>query len=98
RGIRGLRFPTFCYGSYAQDQGPRGKVIDFRVPVEIGQVLVAPGDVVFGDIDGVCIVPAAAVEEAFSRAVEKVRGEDQVRQALENGMSTAEAFSKFGIM
>jgi regulator of RNase E activity RraA len=98
RGIRGLRFPTFCYGSYAQDQGPRGKVIDFRVPVEIGQVRVEPGDVVFGDLDGVCVVPAAAVEEAFSRAIEKVRGEDLVRQALQNGMSTAEAFTTFGIM
>jgi regulator of RNase E activity RraA len=98
RGIRALQFPTFCYGSYAQDQGPRGKVIDFRVPVEIGQVRVEPGDVVFGDLDGVCVVPAAAVEEAFSRAIEKVRGEDLVRQALQNGMSAAEAFSTFGIM
>lgn len=97
-GIRRLRFPTFCYGSYAQDQGPRGKVIDFRVPLEIGQTWVEPGDVVFGDIDGVCVVPAPAVEEAFGRAIEKVRGEHLVRQALESGMSTVEAFATYGIM
>ena len=30
-GIEALGFPTFCRGLYAQDQGPRGKVIDFRV-------------------------------------------------------------------
>src|SRR3712207_8687506 len=34
RGILKLSFPTFSYGGYAQDQGPRGKVIDFRVPLE----------------------------------------------------------------
>ncbi len=98
RGIRRLKYPTFCYGSYAQDQGPRGKVIDFRAPLEIGQVRVEPGDVVFGDIDGVCIVPAMAVEEAFRRALEKVRGEGLVRKALEAGMSTVEAFATYGIM
>jgi regulator of RNase E activity RraA len=98
RGIRRLRFPTFCHGSYAQDQGPRGKVIDFRVPLEIGQVRIEPGDVVFGDVDGVCVIPAAAVDEACTRALEKVRGEDLVRRAIEDGMSTAEAFKTFGIM
>jgi regulator of RNase E activity RraA len=98
RGILHLGFPTFAHGRYAQDQGPRGKVIDFRVPVESGGVRVAPGDVVFGDLDGVCIVPAAAVEEAFRRALEKVRGEHQVREAIEAGMSSEEAFRTFGIM
>jgi regulator of RNase E activity RraA len=97
-GIRQLGFPTFSYGSYAQDQGPRGKVIDFRVPLEIGQVRIEPGDLVFGDIDGVLIVPAAAIDEAFQRAVEKVRGEHQVRTAIENGMSASDAFTTYGIM
>lgn len=97
-GIRKLRFPTFCHGSYAQDQGPRGKVIDFRVPIEIGQVRVIPGDLVFGDVDGICVVPAAAVEETFSRAFEKARGENVVRQAILDGMSTVEAFARYGIM
>ncbi len=35
-GILKLNFPTFAWGRYAQDQGPRGKVIDFRCPIEIG--------------------------------------------------------------
>jgi regulator of RNase E activity RraA len=98
RGILRVNFPTFAHGRYAQDQGARGKVIDFRVPLEIGQVLVEPGDIVFGDLDGVCIVPAAAAEEAFRRALEKVRGEQLVREALEAGMSAADAFATYGIM
>lgn len=97
-GIRSLGFPTFCHGSYAQDQGPRGKVLDFRVPLEIGQVRIEPGDVLFGDVDGVCAIPSAAVHEAFRAALEKVRGEHLVRLAIEEGMSTVEAFATFGIM
>ena len=97
-GILRLGFPTFSYGGYAQDQGPRGKVIDFRVPLEIGSVRIAPGDVVFGDRDGICVIPHQAEEEAFRRALEKVRGERLVRQALEAGDSATEAFARYGIM
>ena len=97
-GILAQDFPTFGYGSYAQDQGPRGKVIDFRVPVAIADVRVMPGDVVFGDRDGVLIIPRAAEVEAFTRALEKVRGEHLVRQAIAGGMSASDAFAKFGIM
>src|SRR5215211_6944275 len=43
RGILGLAFPTFSYGRYAQDQGPRGKVIDYRCPIEINGVRITPG-------------------------------------------------------
>ena len=97
-GILRLGFPTFCFGSYAQDQGPRGKVIDFRTPLEIDAVRVNPGDIVFGDRDGVCVIPRQAEEEALRRALEKVRGEQLVRQALENGESASAAFARFGIM
>ncbi len=93
-----LGFPTFSYGGYAQDQGPRGKVIDYRVPIEIDGVRVNPGDVIYGDRDGVLVVPSEVVVEAFSGAIEKARGEQLVKKALEEGMSTVAAFDKFGIM
>jgi regulator of RNase E activity RraA len=97
-GILELGFPTFAYGSYAQDQSPRGKVIDFRCAVEIGGVRVDPGDIVFGDIDGVCTVPRKAEREVFVRALEKARGEKRVQDAIREGMSAQEAFDRFGIL
>ncbi len=97
-GILRLGFPTFCFGGYAQDQGPRGKVIDFRTPIEIGAVRIDSGDIVFGDRDGICVIPREAEHEAFQRALEKVRGEQLVRQALEAGESASDAFARFGIM
>lgn len=93
-----LNFPTFSKGSYAQDQGPRGKVIDYRVPIEFGGIPVKPGDIVFGDLDGVLVIPRETEREAFSGAIRKAREENKVRKALEAGMSSVEAFDKFGIM
>ena len=98
RGILQLKFPSFSYGNYAQDQAPRGKVIDFRVPIEIKGVLVNPGDIVVGDIDGVCIVPKQHEVEVMSRALEKARGEKMVQKKILEGMSAKEAFDKYGIM
>lgn len=97
-GILKLNFPCFSYGPYAQDQAPRGKVIDYRVPIEINGVTVNDGDMVIGDIDGVCIVPRAIEEEVFTRALEKARGERIVLKKIQEGMPSREAFDKYGIM
>lgn len=96
--IESLDFPTFSIGTYAQDQGPRGKVIDYRIPIEFNGIKVNPGDIVYGDRDGLLIVPKEAEKEAFEGAIDKAFGEQYVKEALENGMSTVDAFKKFGIM
>ncbi len=96
--VLNLNFPTFSFGGYAQDQGPRGKVVDYHVLIEIEGIKVNPGDIVYGDRDGVVIVPKEVEQEAFIGAIEKARGEQLVKKALEQGMSTVDAFKKFGIM
>ena len=96
--IERLGFPVASIGSYAQDQGPRGKVIDWRVPIEIEGVRINPGDVIFGDRDGVLVVPQDKVDEAFIGAFDKAAGENKVLTALQQGMPTVEAFATFGIM
>lgn len=98
RGILKLGFPTFSYGRYAQDQRPRGKVVDFRCPIEVGGVRVNPGDIVFGDLDGVCIIPRAIEADALAGAFEKANGEKRVFKAISGGMLAQEAWDTFGIM
>jgi len=98
KAILDLNFPTFSWGPYGQDSSPRYKVVDFRVPLEIGAVRLHPGDILFGDIDGVCLIPIQAANEVFAKAIEKVRGEKLVRKALEDGSSAVAAFEKHGIM
>lgn len=96
--IERLQFPIASFGSYAQDQGVRGKVIDWRVPIEVDGVLVRNGDIVYGDRDGILIIPQEIAEEAFIGAFIKAEGENEVLKALQDGMSTVDAFEKFGIM
>ena len=98
RAILKLDFPTFAFGSYGQDSAPRYKVHDFRVPIEIGGVRISPGDIIFGDIDGVLLVPAEVEREVFTKALEKARGEKMVKKELEAGSSAVAAFAKHGIM
>jgi 4-hydroxy-4-methyl-2-oxoglutarate aldolase len=98
RAIRDMAFPCFARGIYAQDQRGRGRVIAYRTPVEIGGVRVEPGDIVFGDADGVVVVPSRVERDVVTRALEKVTGEHRVREAIEGGMSAAEVFRRFGIL
>jgi regulator of RNase E activity RraA len=98
RGILQLGFPMFSMGRYAQDQRPRGKVIDLRCQIRFGEVRVSPGDLIFGDLDGVCIVPRAIEEETIAKALEKARGERMVFEAIQGGMLAQAAWDKYGIM
>ena len=53
---------------------------------------VCPGDILFGDLDGLLVVPRGAEKEAITRALEKARAKNTVREAIEAGMSKVEAF------
>lgn len=91
-------WPVFSCGCYAQDSSVRTQVVQFRCNVEIGQVTVHPGDILFGDIDGVLVIPKEVAAEVIEKALEKAAGEKLVRKAIEGGMSATEAFAKFGIL
>lgn len=91
-------FPVFATARWAQDSSIRTNVIDFRCTIEIGGVIIHDGDLVFGDMDGVLIIPRDAADECIRRALEKAAGEKLVRKAIEGGMSVTEAFAKFGIL
>ena len=83
-GIEALGFPAFCRGLCAQDIRPRCKVIDFRTSIEIGRVRIAPGDLMFGDGEGVLVIPAGA--------------EREVVVAIRGGMSARKAFDIYGVL
>jgi 4-hydroxy-4-methyl-2-oxoglutarate aldolase len=96
RQVLEQNFPVFSMGRDAQGSGYRNKVIAYRVPVEIGNIKINPGDLVFGDIDGVVVVPKEIEEKAITITLEKVRGERDIRAAVERGMSAVDAMSEYG--
>lgn len=97
-GILALGFPCFSRGSYSQDQAPRGRVVDYRVPVDVCGVHVEPGDLVFGDRDGTVVIPKALEKEVIERAWLKATGEKTTGDAIRRGLSAQEAFARYKIM
>jgi len=91
-------WPVFSHGSYAQDAAVRGRVIDYRCPVEIQGTRIDPGDLIFGDTDGVVVIPKRLERDAIQAALAKARGEKVVRKEIEGGMSSTEAFKKYEIL
>jgi regulator of RNase E activity RraA len=96
--IKEMGFPVFHSGIHPADSLGRIDVTAHDVPVSCGGVLVHPGDLVLADQDGVVVMPLGIAEKVLQLAEEKVSGENLVRKALAGGMSTAEAFAKYGIL
>lgn len=98
RAIRALCFPVFAGGIGPLDTKGRGKVVAIDVPIECGGVAVRSGDLVFGDADGVVVIPREVEGEVLRAAFEKVAGEDRTRAALERGEKLADVFARHGIL
>jgi 4-hydroxy-4-methyl-2-oxoglutarate aldolase len=80
------RFPVFCRGIHPIDAFGRWQIVAYQVPVMLdgieGKVPVHPGDFVFGDPDGVLIIPEAIAEPVCTAAEQRLAREDEVRQRL----------------
>jgi 4-hydroxy-4-methyl-2-oxoglutarate aldolase len=98
RAIREMRFPVFHGGIGPLDSKGRGEVCAIDVPIECAGVTVNPGDLVFGDADGVVVVPQPVVTQTVSKALEKVEGEDRTRDELKRGARLADVFDKYGVL
>jgi regulator of RNase E activity RraA len=98
RLIREMRFPVFAGAIGPLDSKGRGEVSAIDVPVECGSVPVAPGDWVFGDVDGVVVIPRELGEKAIELALKKVAAETTVRAELAAGEPLATVFARHGIL
>ncbi len=98
KAIRALGFPVFHGGIGPLDSKARGEVCAIDVPIECAGVTVNPGDLVFGDADGVIVVPQPIVKQALTLALEKVEGEDRTRTELQQGARLADVFKKYGVL
>jgi regulator of RNase E activity RraA len=93
-----MDFPVFAAGLSPLDSRGRLDGVSHGEPIIIGPCTIRPGDWVFGDIDGVVIVPAALADQAFAQALAKITGENQVREELARGRSAQEVFAEYGIL
>ena len=91
-------FPVFSTGRFAQDSRVRTIVQAYRVPIEIEGVRIYPGDLIFGDLDGIVVIPRQHERTVIEKALAKADAENLVRQAVEAGMGATAAFKKYGVL
>ncbi|MEQ9409602.1 MAG: RraA family protein [Fuerstiella sp.] len=96
--IRQLKFPVMARGTSIYDSKDRQRVIDCDVPVQIDGVVFSPGDLVLADEDGVVVVPQKVEEQVLHLAWEKVHAENEVRDAIRDGMKAVDAYDRFGVL
>lgn len=98
RHIRAMEFPVFHGGIGPLDSKGRGKMMAMDVPVRCGGALVAPGDLVFGDVDGVIAIPAAIAERAIDTALGKIDSENRTRDELLQGSLLKDVYDRYGVL
>lgn len=97
-GIIEMGFPAFTRGYSPLDSKGRIEVIAYGVPIRCGGVAVRTGDIIFGDRDGVVVIPEGVSREVLLKATEKVKSEGRMKGALQQGMGIMEAYREYGIL
>ena len=96
RELKDLNWPIFSRGSYAQDQGVRGRVIDYDCPIEFpNKVIVHPGDILFGDIDGVVAIPQEKENEIIEEALNELNPSPNKRKIFDSIFNAFYEFQGF---
>lgn len=96
--IRALQLPVFAGGIAPLDSKGRGQIVEIDVPVTCAGVLVSPGDLVFGDVDGVVVVPRAVEAQVLRLAFDKINGEHNTMRELKAGAYLRDVYAKYGIL
>jgi 4-hydroxy-4-methyl-2-oxoglutarate aldolase len=102
-GVRDLVEIRRDYGFavYALDVSPgttlgRYKTIASQVPVRVGGVIVHPGDILVGDVDGVAVVPRARAEEVLTMSEEIDARELEQAKLIIAAASLRKGLAKYG--
>jgi regulator of RNase E activity RraA len=83
--INKMNFTVFARGRHPGTMRGRLDMESVQKPIVCGGVTVNPGDLIFGDGDGVVVIPAHRIEEVLSHAEEVVATDDWWSEKLEDG-------------
>ncbi len=89
--IRKLGFPVFVR-SYCPAGTVKESLAKMDTAVTVGGIAVKPGDIIFGDCDGVVVIPQEVEDEVFAAANKKYDKEQEILKMLEEGKTTLEIY------
>jgi len=93
-----MGFLVFARGCCPRDSLHRQRVTAVDVPVQVGGVTIASGDLLLADTDGMVVVPRAVEVEVISKAWDKVHAENLVRDEIRAGLGAGDVFRKYGVL
>ncbi len=96
--IAGLEFPVFARGASPLDTKGRAEVRRYGEEVACGGVLVAPGDAVVADEDGVVVIPDEALSDVVAIVAEKLAGEQSAKADLLAGKTLGEVWETWRVL
>jgi regulator of RNase E activity RraA len=94
--INAMQYPVFAGFKCAASSVGRWNIKEYQIAIKIGGTVIHPNDFVFGDIDGVVIVPRDVVLDVLVAAEDIYQRESGMREELRRGVSVKEAYSKYG--
>ncbi len=91
-----LGFPVFH--QYRTNVGMLGRfrMFHYQKPILIGEIVINPGDWIFGDIDGVIRIPAADAYTVLQKAEEILNNEVKIRNMVDSGMTPTKIVEQGG--
>jgi regulator of RNase E activity RraA len=98
RLVARMQFPVFHGGYRPLDSKGRGKMVARDVEIVCAGVIAHTGDLVFGDHDGVVVIPQAISETVVARAVRKIDSENTTRDELRAGALLADVYRRHGTL
>jgi len=94
--IDAMHFPVFARFKCAASSIGRWNIARWQTPIQIGDTVINPGDFVFGDNDGVVIIPKDIILEVLVQAEDVYARESGMRRELRQGVSIKDAYKKYG--
>ncbi|MDF2938091.1 MAG: dimethylmenaquinone methyltransferase [Paenibacillaceae bacterium] len=89
-------FPVFCKYRTSNGMLGRFRMIGWQMPIKLGDVMIYPGDVVFGDVDGVIVVPRQLAYEVLVKAEHIKENEKDIKQMIVDGLLPTEVVKRGG--
>ncbi|PJA96329.1 MAG: cytidyltransferase, partial [Ignavibacteriales bacterium CG_4_9_14_3_um_filter_34_10] len=92
-----IGFPVFSKGNYCKDTRKRGIVTAKNRTVIIDGISIHKNDLIFGDKDGIVVIPKKYEREIIDTALEKMKNEKMILIDVAKGIKTSELTEKYGM-
>ncbi len=94
---RRILFPVFAKGHYCKDTRSRGIVTSRNRSIVIDGVTIHKDDLIFGDVDGIVVIPKKVEKEVLAKALDRMQNERLILVDIARGADTSELVQKYGL-